>query len=37
MTAAAVSVTRVSDGRVIEQLGYTKTPGEPLPLPETPA
>ena len=28
-----VNVTRVSDGRVIEQLGYTKTPGE-LPLPE---
>ena len=29
-----VKVTRVSDGRVIEQLGYTKTPGEVLPLPE---
>lgn len=29
-----VNVTRVSDGRVIEQLGYTKTPGEALPLPE---
>jgi len=29
-----VNVTRVSDGRVIEQLGYTKTPGEVLPLPE---
>jgi ketosteroid isomerase-like protein len=28
-----VNVTRVSDGRVIEQLGYTKTPGN-LPLPE---
>ncbi|KRF20369.1 nuclear transport factor 2 family protein [Nocardioides sp. Soil796] len=28
-----VNVTRVSDGRVIEQLGYTKTPGS-LPLPE---
>lgn len=28
-----VNVTRVSDGRVIEQLGYTKTPGEVLPLP----
>jgi ketosteroid isomerase-like protein len=28
-----VNVTRVSDGRVIEQLGYTKTPGG-LPLPE---
>jgi ketosteroid isomerase-like protein len=28
-----VNVTRVSDGRVIEQLGYTKTPGD-LPLPE---
>jgi ketosteroid isomerase-like protein len=28
-----VNVTRVSDGRVIEQLGYTKTPGQ-LPLPE---
>jgi ketosteroid isomerase-like protein len=28
-----VNVTRVSDGRVIEQLGYTKTPGV-LPLPE---
>jgi ketosteroid isomerase-like protein len=27
-----VNVTRVSDGRVIEQLGYTKTPGG-LPLP----
>jgi hypothetical protein len=32
-----VNVTRVSDGRVIEQLGYTKTPGEALPLPEPPA
>lgn len=29
-----VNVTRVSDGRVIEQLGYTKTSGEALPLPE---
>jgi ketosteroid isomerase-like protein len=29
-----VNVTRVSEGRVIEQLGYTKTPGEVLPLPE---
>jgi ketosteroid isomerase-like protein len=29
-----VNVTRVSDGRVIEQLGYTKVPGEVLPLPE---
>ena len=29
-----VNVTRVSEGRVIEQLGYTKTPGEELPLPE---
>ena len=29
-----VNVTRVSDGRVIEQLGYTKTPGAVLPLPE---
>lgn len=29
-----VNVTRVSDGRVVEQLGYTKTPGETLPLPE---
>jgi hypothetical protein len=29
-----VNVTRVSGGRVIEQLGYTKTPGEVLPLPE---
>jgi hypothetical protein len=28
-----VNVTRVRDGRVIEQLGYTKTPGG-LPLPE---
>jgi ketosteroid isomerase-like protein len=28
-----VNVTRVVDGRVIEQLGYTKTPGD-LPLPE---
>ena len=28
-----VNVTRVSDGRVIEQPGYTKTPGG-LPLPE---
>lgn len=28
-----VNVTRVCDGRVIEQLGYTKTPGD-LPLPE---
>jgi ketosteroid isomerase-like protein len=28
-----VNVTRVSDGHVIEQLGYTKTPGG-LPLPE---
>lgn len=28
-----VNVTRVVDGRVIEQLGYTKTPGG-LPLPE---
>ena len=28
-----VNVTRVSAGRVIEQLGYTKTPGG-LPLPE---
>ena len=28
-----VNVTRVSDGRVIEQLGYTKTPGN-LPLPD---
>ena len=28
-----VNITRVSDGRVIEQLGYTKTP-EVLPLPE---
>jgi ketosteroid isomerase-like protein len=28
-----VNVTRVSDGRVVEQLGYTKTPGG-LPLPE---
>ncbi len=27
-----VNVTRVSGGRVIEQLGYTKTPGD-LPLP----
>ena len=29
-----VNVTRVSQGRVVEQLGYTKTPGEVLPLPE---
>ena len=29
-----VNVTRVRDGRVIEQLGYAKTPGEALPLPE---
>jgi ketosteroid isomerase-like protein len=29
-----VNVTRVSDGRVIEQLGYAKTPGDALPLPE---
>lgn len=29
-----VNVTRVSGGRVIEQLGYTKTPGDVLPLPE---
>jgi ketosteroid isomerase-like protein len=29
-----VNVTRVSEGQVIEQLGYTKTPGEALPLPE---
>ena len=28
-----VNVTRVSGGRVVEQLGYTKTPGD-LPLPE---
>jgi ketosteroid isomerase-like protein len=28
-----VNVTRVSDGRVVEQLGYTKTP-DVLPLPE---
>lgn len=28
-----VNVTRVSGGRVLEQLGYTKTPGV-LPLPE---
>jgi ketosteroid isomerase-like protein len=28
-----VNVTRVQDGQVIEQLGYTKTPGD-LPLPE---
>jgi len=28
-----VNVTRVSDGLVLEQLGYTKTPGD-LPLPE---
>jgi ketosteroid isomerase-like protein len=28
-----VNITRVSDGQVIEQLGYTKTPGV-LPLPE---
>jgi hypothetical protein len=27
------NVTRVNDGRVIEQLGYTKAPGV-LPLPE---
>ncbi len=29
-----VNVTRVSGGRVIEQLGYTKPPGEVHPLPE---
>jgi ketosteroid isomerase-like protein len=29
-----VNVTRVSEGRVIEQLGYTKTAGDVLPLPE---
>jgi ketosteroid isomerase-like protein len=29
-----VNVTRVSGGRVIEQFGYTKTPGEVLPLPQ---
>jgi hypothetical protein len=29
-----VNVSRVSGGRVIEQLGYTKTPGQVLPLPE---
>jgi ketosteroid isomerase-like protein len=29
-----VNITRVSEGRVIEQLGYTKTPGEVLPLPD---
>ncbi len=28
-----VNVTRVEDGRVVEQLGYTKTPGS-LPLPQ---
>lgn len=28
-----VNVTRVSEGKVIEQLGYTKTPGD-LPLPD---
>ena len=28
-----VNVTRVSEGQVIEQLGYTKTPGD-LPLPD---
>jgi ketosteroid isomerase-like protein len=28
-----VNITRVSEGRVIEQLGYTKTPGV-LPLPQ---
>lgn len=28
-----VNITRVSNGQVIEQLGYTKTPGG-LPLPE---
>lgn len=28
-----VNITRVVDGRVIEQLGYTKTPGD-LPLPQ---
>ena len=28
-----VNITRVEDGQVIEQLGYTKTPGD-LPLPE---
>ena len=27
------NITRVSDGRIIEQLGYAKTPGD-LPLPE---
>jgi ketosteroid isomerase-like protein len=32
-TVLGVNVTRVRDGRVIEQLGYTKTPGV-LPLPE---
>jgi ketosteroid isomerase-like protein len=29
-----VNVTRVSGGRVIEQLGYTKTPPGGIPLPE---
>ncbi|MBD0321868.1 MAG: nuclear transport factor 2 family protein [Aldersonia sp.] len=29
-----VNVTRVSGGRVIEQLGYTKRPGEVPPLPK---
>lgn len=28
-----VNITRVSDGQVVEQLGYTKVPGEVLPLP----
>lgn len=28
-----VNVTQVSGGRVIKQLGYTKTPGDVLPLP----
>ena len=32
-----VNVTRVSGGQVIEQLGYTKTPGDVLPLPEQPS
>lgn len=32
-----VNVTRVSGGRVIEQLGYTKTPGDVLPLPQEPS
>ncbi len=32
-TVLGVNVTRVSEGRVLEQLGYTKTPGG-LPLPE---